>query len=512
MTSRKTWQKTAFFILLTALFAFSYAQSPLYTSNQYQYFVHGLAHCGVGTLSEDWLASTSDPTPVFSFIVEIACRLDVLPSLQVLYALLMGVYLFSLLGIVESIVPVRKSPLLLGVFLALTVLLHSAALRYLLTSLAGPDWGYLFDGGVAGQRLLGPVFQPSTFGVFLLLSLSLYLQEKPLPAVLSAVLAATVHPTYLLSAGALTLAYLTELVFVRRQLKRAVLAGAAALVAIAPVLVYTWSLFGGSDPATAARARDILVNIRIPHHARIQEWFDATTIVKLGLVAAGLFATRRRRLFLLLALPLGISVLLTLVQAATGSHALALLFPWRLSAWLVPVTVAVLTAELARFIVALTPARRARLIEAAALSLLALAVFAGFVRIWLEAGERALLPSRPLAAYAAEHRRPGQVYLIPPKLYDFRLMAAVPVYGDFFSIPYRDVDVVEWYSRFLNAQHFYESANCALLEELAGQGVTHVVLPGDFPAFCPALQPLYSDPAYQLFELNGTQSGGLPSG
>ncbi len=501
MTSTRTWQNVLLFTLLTAVFAISYSQSPLYTSNQYQYFVHGLARCGQGALAEDWLASTADPTPVFSFIVEGACRLDVLPALYVFYALLMGVYVFSLIGIVESAAPVKTSPLLLGVFFTLTVFQHSAALRYLLTGLAGPDWGYLFDGGVAGQRLLGPVFQPSSFGVFLLLSLSLHLRGKSTLAVLSAVFAATVHPTYLLSAAALTLAYLVEMFFVQRRPKQTVLTGVAALAAVTPILLYTWTLFTGSDPALAARARDILVNIRIPHHARIQDWFDATTIVKLCLIAAGIFAVRRRRLFLLLSLPLGLSLLLTLVQAATGSHALALLFPWRLSTWLLPAATAVLTAELARRIVAVTPARRARLLKIANLAILALTLTAGITRFWLETGEQALLPSRPVAAFVAQHRQPGQVYLIPPKLYDFRLMAGVPVYGDFFSIPYRDRDVIEWYSRFLNAKHFYESADCALLEELSWQGVTHVVLPADFAALCPALRPLYSDPAYRLFEL-----------
>lgn len=501
MTSTQPWRNAVLFTLLTAIFALSYSQSPLYTSNQYQYFVHGLARCGQGTLAEDWLASTADPTPVFSFIVEVACRLDVLSALYIFYALLMGVYVFSLIGIVESVAPVKNSPLLLGVFFALTVFQHSAFLRYLLTSLAGPHWGYLFDGGVAGQRLLGPVFQPSSFGVFLLLSLYFHLRGKTLPAVLSVVFAATVHPTYLLSAAALTLAYLAELTFVQRRPKQALLTGIAALAAVTPILLYTWTLFSGSDPVVTARARDILVNIRIPHHARIQDWFDATTIMKLCLIAAGIFAGRRQRLFLLLSLPLGISVLLTLVQAATGSHALALLFPWRLSAWLVPVASAVLAAELARRIVAVTPARRARLLEVAALTVIGLAVFSGLTRAWLEAGEQSAVSSRSLEAYVAGHRQPGQVYLIPPKLYDFRLMATAPVYGDFFSIPYRDTDVIEWYSRFLNAQHFYESADCALLEELSWQGVTHVVLPADFATRCPALLPLYSDPAYQLFEL-----------
>ncbi len=501
MTTPTAWRKTALFLLLTTLFALAYAQSPLYTSNQYQYFLHGLARCGVGTLAEDWLANTADPTPVFSWLVELTCRLNALPLIYLYYGLLMGIYLFALIGIAETVFPQRPSRPLFVTFLALILLLHSAALRFLLTRLLGANWAYLFDGGLAGQRLLGAVFQPSVFGVFLLLSLYLYLRGRPVLAALSAVLAATVHPTYLLSAAALTLTYLVEMFFVQRHRKQAILTGAAALVAVTPILLYTWTLFGGSDPATAARAREILVTIRIPHHAILAEWFDVTSLIKISLILAALWTLRRERLFLLLGLPFGIAALLTLVQIATGSHALALLFPWRFSAWLVPASVGVLVGQMSRWLVGILPIQGSRLLERAALAVIVLAALTGGTRFWLEMQEQAATPSRPLEAYVAEHRRPGDVYLIPPKMNDFRLMAAAPVYGDFFSIPYRDADVIEWYSRFLNAKHFYESANCALLEELAAQGVTHVVLSADFPAACPTLRPLYRDPVYRLFEL-----------
>ncbi|MCK4727086.1 MAG: hypothetical protein KAT29_14840, partial [Anaerolineales bacterium] len=58
------------FIAWTFVFTLVYAQSPLFTSNQNQYFLHGLANAGYGLLNEDWLANTLDPTPVFSLLVE----------------------------------------------------------------------------------------------------------------------------------------------------------------------------------------------------------------------------------------------------------------------------------------------------------------------------------------------------------------------------------------------------------------------------------------------------------
>ena len=71
----------------------------------------------------------------------------------------------------------------------------------------GDNWMYLLEDGVADQRLLGSVFQPSAFGVLLVLSIYLFLDEYPYWAVICAALAASFHPTYLLGAAALTAAY-----------------------------------------------------------------------------------------------------------------------------------------------------------------------------------------------------------------------------------------------------------------------------------------------------------------
>ena len=59
-----------FIVIWVFVFTIAYAQSPLYTSNQNQYFLQGMANAGFGHLSEDWLANTLDPTPVFSKFIE----------------------------------------------------------------------------------------------------------------------------------------------------------------------------------------------------------------------------------------------------------------------------------------------------------------------------------------------------------------------------------------------------------------------------------------------------------
>ena len=117
---RKSWLGNAGLILLVGLlFALTYTQSPLFTSNQNQYFLHGMAKAGFGYLNQDWLANTLDPTPLFSALVYLTYRFTHQPILFYLfYAGLLGLYLFCLVGITDILFDLRKSRARLALFVA----------------------------------------------------------------------------------------------------------------------------------------------------------------------------------------------------------------------------------------------------------------------------------------------------------------------------------------------------------------------------------------------------------
>src|SRR3954468_24018049 len=93
------WAVAVLALAGTALFSAAYCQAPLYYSNQNQYFLHGLARAGEGTLNEDWLANTKDPTPAFSAFVAFTARHLHPWAFHAVHALLQGVYAASLLGL-----------------------------------------------------------------------------------------------------------------------------------------------------------------------------------------------------------------------------------------------------------------------------------------------------------------------------------------------------------------------------------------------------------------------------
>jgi hypothetical protein len=511
---RAWWTALAAFLAWTVIFAILYGQSPLYSSNQNQYFLHGMARAGLGFLNRDWLANTPDPTPVFSALIYLTYALTHSNLLFYLYyALLMGVYLFSVYGLMDQLFDLCSSKTRSLLFVALFLGAHSAALRYLLSKTAGSVAIFMVEGGVAGQRLLGQVFQPSTFAVFLVLSLYLFLADRRNAAILALVVAVTVHPTYLLCGGILTLAYLWVIFRETRQINAVMRYGLKVLAPVLPVLAYTLWTFRPSNPILYAEAQHVLVYFRIPPHALIGEWLNWTVAVQGAFVLAALIVLRRKRLFPIFLILTGFTVLLTLVQALTGSNTLALLFPWRTSILLVPLGVSVLLAALVtRVMESWRPSPRAsRWLRILALVAISGLMAIGVIRFQIEHADQLADPANPMMEYVAAHKSPADIFLTPSGLENFRLVTGAPVLADFDSIPYRDEDVMEWYQRLQYASWFYMSGQAsnsckALVDVVTNYGVTRAVVErSNKYTVCNSFPVLYEDAKYRIYDLTPQQ-------
>ena len=509
-TKNLTLNRLVFFLFWTLLFALAYTQSPLYTSNQNQYFLRGLANAGVGTLSEDWLANIPDTVPVFNALVEWTTRIfhgDVV--FYIYYAFLMGIYLFSLLGIASQLFDVQKTRPQRLLFLTLLIVVHSAAIRFVITAILDADWTYVLEDGFAGQRMLGPVFEPSVFAVFLVLAVYLFIRRRPYPAALAAALAAIMHPTYLLPSGVVIIGFVISLYLEDRKLKRPFLTGLIALGAVSPVLFYVYTTFWGTTPAVAAHAQSILVDVRIPHHADINAWFGAPEAVKIVMIAVALWLARKTRLFsLMLTISLTTAALI-LVQTVTHSNTLALLFPWRPTILLVPLAMIILLAVITNWLLKPRPGLQSqahfeRSLPWLCAVLIAGCALAGLVRFGLDLARKNDIPEHAMFDFVAAHRASGQVYLIPLKMQDFRLATGTPAYVDFKAIPYVDVRVLDWYSRVLMASEFYQHPNCTSARKLLSQAdVSDIVLEASQKDLtCPGTNMIYQDDNYKIYTID----------
>ena len=478
------FKKIVQFLAWSAIFALIYAQAPLYSSNQNTYFLHGLAKAGYGFLEKDWLANTLDSLPVFTALVQ--WTYSIFRSgypFYVYYALQLGVYFFSLLGITDTLFDIRKSKVQTLIFIGAFFSIHSAAFHYLLSGVLSTEAPFLLESGVASQRLLGPVFQPSTFGVFLVLSLFLFLRDRYFWTIIALVVSIYFHSVYLLTGTFMVVGFLWVIWKQENSLKPPLIFGAISLALILPILLYTVYAFWPTSPQISQQANDLMINFRIPHHTIVAEWLDWTVWVQVGIILIAMFLIRKSKLFPIFTILFSASLLLTILQIVSQSDTLALLYPWRISALLVPVSTSILLAFLAKKAIFLQRTHSKSFehgVKVFTLAVIILLVSAGWTRFKIESDMVRNDQNYAVMSYAAKNHSPDDVYIIPPKMRDFRLVTGIPIYIDSYSIPYHDTDFLEWYQRVKRANAFYRKAKRTCddtIEFMADVGATHLLLP-----------------------------------
>jgi hypothetical protein len=509
-TSPPAWLKRMVcFGAWAVIFGLIYGQSPLYTSNQNQYFLHGLARAGQSYLSNDWLANTLDPIPLFSGLVYATIQLfrsDVLFYLY--YALLVGVYMAAILGIIDTVFRWGQEKTKRLIFVVLFLVVHSAALHFFLSRILGTETPFLIEGGFADQRLLGQVLQPSTFGVFLILSISLFIREKIFQSLLSLAVAIYFHPVYLLSGAMLTLAYLWVIFRQENNVKSPLKLGLITFLLVSPVLIYTIIVFRPTSPEMIREVNEFLVHFRNPHHAIVSEWLNWTSSIKAAIIFTTLIVVRRTRLFPILSIMTLGMVLLTILQVITNNNSLALIYPWRISILLVPISTSILVAFLVSKLFEhwkLDWGKNEPWLRLAGIMILGVLIIIGITRFQIEHIRQLESEDHAMMAYVAEHKSFSDLYLVPAKMENFRLATGAPIFVDFKSVPYRDTDVMEWYRRIRLVNTFYtgEKDPCESLQTFATrEGITHMVLDeGDRASNCPDIELVYWDEYYTVFSL-----------
>ena len=504
--------------LLMALFAISYTQYPLYTSNQNTYFLHGLANGGLGMLSDDWMANTTDPVPIFTLLVNLTYTYTSTFLFYIYYGLILGVFIYSILGIASKTWRIDRSYREYLTCFTLVTGLCSFAFSYLSSRIIGMDLRNIFQSGVADQTILGMIFQPSVFGVFLLLSIYVFLCNKPFLSILCLGVAANVHATYLLSASFLTVSYMILIILEEKNFRKSFLLGIWSLVVVSPIICYSSLSFAPTSPEIANQGQHILVDYRIPHHAKVSDWFGKKTLPHLVIIICALWVHRKKRIGLIIFIPFFASLSLTLIQMLTGNKLLALLFPWRASVFLVPLSAFVLTSMAISFIFKRYKpviGKRKKILDlslAATLVLLFLSgIFASYTKYKGYHKENFMA----MMSFVRDTKAKDDVYLIPvdhpysvPTKIEwtrFRLQTAVPILVDYKTHPYKDSEVLEWRNRIEIADTFFTGntgARYDVLREISSRyGVTHVVDNDPRLLDCKGLYKIYGDGKYFVYRI-----------
>lgn len=476
-------------------FALAYHLQPLFAGNQNHKFLHGLARAGFGSLDRDWLVTTADPTPLFSFLVYGTAKSIGHWGFYAEHLLLLVLYFSALTRLASGLAGGGHwGPASLSTFAFLTVFLHSHFLRELSHSVAGIDMRSALQDGLADQYVLGPYLQPSVFGVFLILSVAAFAEARPFRAAVLASVASSLAFTYFLSASTLVAAY--SAITARRRPRAAAALAVLYLVICLPTLAYTVAQFRATSPGISGEARSLIARGRIPHHCQFHRWADGWAAAKVAWICLALYLVRRTALFAVLLTSLLAATALTVVQVSTGSDSLALLFPWRPTVFLVPISTAIITSKALQRcaqrpgegpVHGRGPGRHAATLPVAFAFLATLLAIHGVSLTCERLSRQSTGEFAEMCEFVRGHREPWHTYSLPPvrythELQGFRLLTGAPVYVDEKSHPYRDAEVMEWSRRAETSRRIHDAVRDAgrhpaggVFAEARANSITHMV-------------------------------------
>lgn len=462
---------------------------PIFSDNQNTKFLSGLAKAGYGRLRDDWLVQQGSQFPLFDHFVALNQTLLGPVSFYLWQWLLVLVYTAAMLGLARVVggaspsLPAPEQKLFWPILGAWFIALNATAAT-----------NRVFE-GVAHHYVNGRELQPQSFGVLALLGLLLFRLGYARSAAVLIVATAWIHAAYVIPGVMLFLG----MAVARWRLGRSAVPASPVLFALGIIgslgsALFSYALMPPGDPGVQAEAARIIAEIRIPHHSLPAVWFDADAAIKLAIVLCAIALAWRD--------PVGWVLLAGTVLIAASSlwvyavHDLktALAAPWRTSAILVPAAVAIL---MGRLVQAAVEWGRDRVVRQRAVFGLtgSVLIIGATVGMWKKI-DRGVRQAPGYFAWVRDHAQPGDVFLTPIDQMDFRLATGQPQYVTWKSNAHFGQSVLDWYARVERARAVTEAhdANCALLDKLAGEGVTHIVRRASQEAPpCPAWNVAFSD-------------------
>lgn len=485
-------------LLLGAWFFLVFPTEPLYFENQNTKFLHGMALAGIGHLDQDWTAGTVDVLPVFTGIVYLLHAVTPPVVAYLVQIALFAVFLYSVLRIADAAAGKGAEHTIFPVIIGVLVVASQFS-----------NGGARVWGGVAKQYLLSPALEPQSFGVLFLLAVVWFLRRRTEAALWLTAVPAIIHPGYALPAGALILAFVTASWLSPDMSRRPRLWVIAASLAVAGAsMVYLGLMILPTSAESWQRANEILATIRIPRHAVPAHWFDFDAGAKVVglLLVFWLIRRQSRDLFWILAVCFGIAFSLTALTALIGSNELGMISPWRISVYLVPLGLAILLGRLVAWSLGRFEQGKGQKLYMpllATLAVLTIAVTANGIRKMLNDYRTAELSAR--VAFMRETGDAQTLYLTDPHDMNIRLQSRLPQLVSWKTHPYKDVEVLEWYERYLLAAQVFKgrAIDCAALDEAARTyGVTHLLLEGVVKTVsCDVADRIFEDETAEIYRL-----------
>jgi hypothetical protein len=449
----------------------------LFHSNQNTYFPQGMLLGGSDFLQHDWFASTRPAHIAFTYLIALLSRLGILVigtnilAIILIFALGLAAWILvrevyrSLSGrLTTSVCFDRTIIFITCYFLALNMQTGDTSYLFMHTLTSIPNWdplntfftNFWVSDGLAGQRIFSAYFQPSEFGILLLLAVGMLLLHRKWLAVALLVIASTFHFSYTIHSGALVVFVAAHLIY-QQQRSEAIKIVLVFMIGMLPAIIYATSFIGDPQSATSAA---ILVHMRQPHHAIPSHWWDAKDVHDTVIMAiASLIAIWKLPGVLRWIMPLGFAYtcLGVLIGALVSNDMLALLYPWRGSTYLYPLSVFIVSTTFINYAAKLLERLSPYTLKAAQVLVALLATNILLLEaLALTQRDFSDTPSTGSTLIQA-HTQPSDIIMVPVNWQNSRLDASRSIFVDRKSHPYQPTEVIEWWRRIEIAERFVET-------------------------------------------------------
>ena len=475
-----------FFIIfsLSVIFALTIQQFTLF-KGAFVVLIHALEIFNDNKLQNDWIANQTDHIPLFTYFNYILIKFFSVKILYFMHFILLSLCALSLFLISKSIYTnLEKSDFIIVWFTFFILIFHENS----------------FFSGVAGQSIIDAGYQPASYGVLFFLGIYFFLINKNFLSILLICISASFHPTYIIHSGFLVLGFSTYFFLFKRYTDLFKIFLYYSFL-ILPITIFVFFNFLNLDRDTTLLGQEILMK-RIPHHADIHYWFSYKDIISIITFFISLILIRdKTKLFISLGIFGFCSIFLSIIQYFVEINSLALVFPWRSSVFLMPISsIIIISFLINKFREKLL--NKKKLIYVVFFSI---SIFFGLKSHILENlnsnFEKKIFLFNKIKKYYNEI----DTILVPIDTLSIRLNTGLPIFINYKHHPFKHNEIIDWDLRLKLANNFYNAKNLDLqnkfLKEIIElEKISHILFKKS--QFYPECKDLINDDNYILIEIS----------
>ena len=475
-----------FFIIfsLSVIFALTIQQFTLF-KGAFVVLIHALEIFNDNKLQNDWIANQTDHIPLFTYFNYILIKFFSVKILYFTHFVLLSLCALSLFLISKSIFTnLEKSNFIIVWFTFFILIFHENS----------------FFSGVAGQSIIDAGYQPASYGVLFFLGIYFFLINKIFLSILFICISASFHPTYIIHSGFLVLGFSMYFYLFKKYSDLLKIFLYYSLL-ILPITIFVFFNFLNLDRDTTILGQEILMK-RIPHHADIHYWFSYKDIISIITFFISLILIRdKTKLFISLGIFGFCSIFLSIIQYFVEINSLALVFPWRSSVFLMPISsIIIISFLINKFREKLL--NKKKLIYVVFFSI---SIFFGLKSHILENlnsnFEKKIFLFNKIKKYYNEI----DSILVPIDTVSIRLNTGLPIFINHKHHPFKHNEIIDWDLRLKLASNFYnaknlESQNKFLKEIIELEKISHILFKKT--QFYPECKDLINDDDYILIKIS----------